>query len=284
MPRQGIYGYVGSVMTPRDNRLLDGQVAVVTGSAQGIGAGIARTFAAQGARVVIHGRESEQATAEKTCAIVRELGSEAMAVLGDLRNEANCRNVVKRAIEHFGRLDILVNNAGVVHRGDIENTSLELWDEIFETNLRAPFILCQEAVQHMKERRSGCIINIGSVNAHFGLRKLLAYSASKGGLMIFTKNLANYLLRYRIRVNQINPGWVLTEGEHYVESVAEGKGEDWLEDALKTRPFGRMLAPEDIAQAALFFATNELVTGAILDYEQTPVGAPPDLESLETHV
>jgi len=264
--------------------LLDGQVAVVTGSAQGIGAGIARKFAEHGARVVIHGREKEHATAEKMCAAIRELGSEAIAVLGDLRNEANCRNVVKQAIERFGRLDILVNNAGVVHRGNIENTSVELWDEIFETNLRAPFILCQEAVQHMKVRRRGCIINIGSVNAHFGLRKLVAYSASKGGLTILTKNLANYLTHYRIRVNQINPGWVLTEGEHYVEAVVEGKGENWLEDALKTRPFGRMLAPEDIAQAALFFATNELITGAVLDYEQTPVGAPPDLESLETHV
>jgi NAD(P)-dependent dehydrogenase (short-subunit alcohol dehydrogenase family) len=268
-------------MTSEVHRLLEGQVAVVTGSAQGIGAGIARKFAEHGARVVIHGRQTEQTTAEKTCAAVRELGSEAIAVLGDLRNETNCRNVVRQAIERFGRLDILVNNAGVVHRGNIENTSVELWDEIFETNLRAPFILCQEAVRHMKERRNGCIINIGSVNAHFGLRKVLAYSASKGGMMVFTRNLSNYLTRYRIRVNQINPGWVLTEGEHYVESVVEGKGENWLEEALKTRPFGRMLTPEDIAQAALFFATNELITGAVLDYEQTPVGAPPDLESPE---
>src|SRR5579885_2305881 len=83
--------------------------------------------------------------------------------------------------------------------------------------------------------------------------------------------------RYRIRVNQINPGWVLTEGEHYTESVTEGKGEGWLEDALKTRPFGRMLYPEDIAHAALFLATAELLTGAVLDYEQLPVGALPDL-------
>jgi NAD(P)-dependent dehydrogenase (short-subunit alcohol dehydrogenase family) len=271
-------------MAQEGNRLLAGQVAVVTGSAQGIGAGIARKFAEHGARLVIHGRERERATAEKACTLIRDLGSEAMAVLGDLRDEVNCRNIVKQALERFGRLDLLVNSAGVVHRGNIENTSVDLWNEILETNLRAPFILCQEAIQHMKERRSGCIINIGSVNAHFGLRKLLAYSTSKGGLAIFTKNLSNYLTRYRIRVNQINPGWVLTEGEHYVESVVEGKGENWLEDAVKTRPFGRMLAPEDSAQAALFFATNELITGAILDYEQTPTGAPPDLESLETHV
>jgi NAD(P)-dependent dehydrogenase (short-subunit alcohol dehydrogenase family) len=271
-------------MTQKDDRLLDGKVAVVTGSAQGIGAAIARKFAEHGARLVIHGREKERARAEQMCAIVREQDSEGIVVLGDLRDEAHCRDIVKQAIERFGRLDILVNNAAVVHRGNIENTSVELWDEIFETNLRAPFILCQEAVKHMKEQRSGCIINIGSVNARFGLRKLLAYSASKGGLMNFTRNLAHYLTRYRIRANQINPGWVLTEGEHYVESVVEGKGENWLEDALKTRPFGRMLRPEEIAQAALFFATNELLTGAVLDYDQTPVGAPPDLESPEARV
>lgn len=268
-------------MTHESHRSLEGQVAVVTGSAQGIGAGIARKFAEHGARVVIHGREKERATAGKMCATIRELGSEAIAVLGDLRNEAHCRDVVRQAIDRFSRLDILVNNAGVVHRGTIENTSVELWNEILETDLRAPFILCQESVKHMKERRSGCIINIGSVNAHCGLRKLLAYSAAKGGMMIFTMNLANYLTQYRIRVNQINPGWVLTEGEHYVESVVEGKGENWLEDALKTRPFGRMLAPEDIARAALFFATNELISGAVLDYEQLPFGAPADLESPE---
>ena len=112
-----------------------------------------------------------------------------------------------------------------VDRGNIESTSVELWDRIFAVNLRAPFILCQEAVKHMKERASGCIINIGSVNAYVGMRKLLPYSASKGGLMTFTKNLAHYLTQFRIRVNQINPGWVLTEGEHYVQSVGEGRGE-----------------------------------------------------------
>jgi NAD(P)-dependent dehydrogenase (short-subunit alcohol dehydrogenase family) len=259
------------------NRLLAGQVAVVTGSTQGIGAGIARKFGEHGARVVLHGREKEKEQGEKLAATLLASGTEVLVVVGDLREEANCRNLIRQAVERFVQLDILVNNAGVVHRGNIENTSVALWDEIFATNLRAPFILCQEAVQHMKERRSGCIINIGSVNAYIGEAKLLPYSASKGGLMTFTKNLANYLKAYRIRVNQINPGWVLTEGEHYVESVVEGKGERWLEEALKTRPFGRMLFPEDIARAAVFFAANELITGAILDYEQTVVGALPDV-------
>jgi NAD(P)-dependent dehydrogenase (short-subunit alcohol dehydrogenase family) len=93
-------------------------------------------------------------------------------------------------------------------------------------------------------------------------------------MMTLTRNLADALKQHRIRVNQINPGWVLTEGEHHIKSVVEGLGDNWLEDALKSRPFGRMIMPADIANAALFFAGNELISGAILDYEQMPFGAP----------
>jgi NAD(P)-dependent dehydrogenase (short-subunit alcohol dehydrogenase family) len=256
--------------------MLAGKVAVVTGSTQGVGAGIARKFGEQGARVVVHGLESQKAGGEKVVAAIQASGSQALLIVGDLKDEAHCRAVIRRALECFGRIDILVNNAAVSHRGNIENTSVALWDEIFATNVRAHFILCQEAVKHMKAEHRGCIINIGSSVAYIGLRNLLPYSASKGALMTFSKNLAHYLTQYRIRVNLINPGWILTEGEHYIQSVVEGQGENWLDQAVKTRPFGRMLLPEDIAKAALFFATNELLTGAVLDYEQFPFGAPED--------
>jgi NAD(P)-dependent dehydrogenase (short-subunit alcohol dehydrogenase family) len=257
-----------------------GQVALVTGSSQGIGAGIARKFLQHGARVMLHGRERKQT--EKTAAAMRASGFKVEFLLGDLKDESFCRSLVQQTVKRFGRIDILVNNAAVTHRGNIENTSVALWDEILDTNIRAPFILCQEAVKYMRGRGARpasrkCIINIGSVNAYVGQSKLLAYSASKGALMTFTKNLAGYLTRYRIRVNQINPGWVLTEGERRVESVAEGKGPGWLKDAVKTRPFGRMLYPEDIAQAAFFLATNDLLTGAVLDYEQLPIGTLPEI-------
>ena len=254
------------------NRLLAGQVAVVTGSTRGIGAGIAKKFAEHGARVVVHGRDPKEGDA--VVAAIRESGGETLLVTGDLADARHCRDIIRQALERFGRLDILVNNAASTERGNIESTALELWDRMLAVNLRAPFILCQEAVKHMQERQSGCIINIGSVNAHGGMRKLLPYSVSKGGLMTFSRNLANDLTRYRIRVNQINPGWVLTEGEHQVQSVGEGRGEQWLEEAVKTRPFSRLITPEEIARAALFFATNELVTGAVLDYDQIPVGMP----------
>ncbi len=266
---------------------LKGKVAVVTGSTQGIGAGIARMFASHGARVVVHGRNRERG--EAVAAAIRETGGEAVLVLGDMRQENDCRNLIRKAEEHFGRLDVLVNNAALVHRGNIDNTSLELWDKIFEVNLRAVFLCCQEAVKVMRKNgdgpdtgkgsivNNGSILNIGSVNAYVGQTKLLAYSASKGGLMTFTRNLATHLAQDHIRVNQLNVGWTLTEGEVHVQSVEEGRGEEWLEDALKTRPFGRLLTPKDVAFAALYFACEEsaLVTGTIMDLEQVPVGAPP---------
>jgi NAD(P)-dependent dehydrogenase (short-subunit alcohol dehydrogenase family) len=263
--------------TSTEKRPLAGQVAVVTGSTQGIGGGVAVKLAGAGARVLVHGRDSQRAGGEKIVQAIEAAGSQASLVTGDLRDESHCRSIVRNALSRFGRVDVLVNNAGVVHRGTIEDTSTELWDEIFDVNLRAPFLLCQEAVRHMKDRQSGCIVNIGSVNAYCGLKRLLPYSTSKGAMMTFTKNLANYLTQYRIRVNQINPGWVLTEGERHLVSVLEGKGENWLEAAVKTRPFGRLLLPDDIANAVLFFATNELISGSILDYEQLPFGAPSDL-------
>ena len=260
-----------------EKKLLAGQVAVVTGSTQGIGGGIALKLAEAGARILVHGRDSQREGGEKIVEAVEAAGSQALLVTGDLGNESHCRSIVRSAVSRFGRVDILVNNAGVVHRGTIEDTSTELWDEIFDINVRAPFLLCQEAVRSMKERNSGCIVNIGSINAYCGLKRLLPYSASKGALMVMTRNLANYLVPYRIRVNQINPGWVLTEGEDHLFSVIEGKGEGWLEAAVKTRPSGRLLSPADIANAVLFFTTNELISGAVLDYEQLPVGAPAEL-------
>lgn len=256
---------------------ISGLVAVVTGSTQGIGAGIARTLGENGARVVVHGLPHQQAKGEQVCAELQTRGASAMVVAGNLKDEAHCRDLIHKTIQHFGTVDILVNNAANYSRGDIETTSVALWEEIHAVNLRAPFILCQEAVRDMKKRQSGCIVNIGSVNAYTGLRRLLAYSAAKGGLMTFTRNLANDVKQHRIRVNQINPGWVFTEGEDHMVAVVEGHGPGWLEAAEKKRPFGRLLRPADIAEAVLFFACNEMITGAVLDYDQLPLHAPPEL-------
>src|ERR1051325_7451276 len=119
---------------------------------------------------------------------------------------------------------------------------------------RAPFILLQEPIPHFRRRGGGSVVNIGSILAYVGEPKLGAYSVSKGGLMTFTRNAASLLNTARIRVNQINVGWTLTEGERRVKREQEGKGEEWIAAAVATRPFGRLLNPIDIAYAAAYFA------------------------------
>ncbi|HZO99554.1 MAG TPA: oxidoreductase [Terriglobia bacterium] len=259
-------------MQNHQERSLAGKVALVTGSTLGIGAGIARTFAAHGAAVVIHGLEREQG--ESVVAALEAMGRESIYIPGDLRNESECRNLVRQTVHRFGQLDVLVNNAGIYPRGNLETTTVELWDRIFAINLRAPFILCQEAVKYMKERHEGCIINIGSMNCYVGLPKVFAYSAAKGGLTTMTRNLANQLKQYGIRVNQVNPGWALTEGEQHVQAVVEGRGPNWVEEAEKKLPFGHLQTPEDIGRAVWFIATSDNITGSVLDYSQFLVGAP----------
>jgi NAD(P)-dependent dehydrogenase (short-subunit alcohol dehydrogenase family) len=253
---------------------LHDRVAVVTGSTSGIGKGIAQHFASVGARVVIHGREKE--VAGGIVAQIAESGGIADAFIGDLIDPETCRAVVRFAVERFGRIDVLVNNAADTSRGDVESTSLELWERIMAVNLRAPFLCMQEAVRHMKARRAGSVVNIGSINAYIGQTMLHPYSVSKGGLMTMTRNAASHLGQYRIRVNQINVGWTLTEGERVVMR-REGRPENWVDDAVRTRPFGRLLLPRDIALAAAYFASDdsECVSGSVLDLEQFPVGALP---------
>ena len=186
-------------------------------------------------------------------------------------------SLVRRTVDEWGGIDILVNNAASVARGYLEDASVELWDAIMHVNLRAPFLLLQEAVKSMKTRGGGSIVNIGSVNAYIGEPKLGPYSVSKGGLMTLTRNAAATLNRHRIRVNQINVGWTLTDGERRVKRL-EGHGEEWLDEAIATRPWGRLLAPRDVAIAAAYFASDDsaLVTGTVMDLEQYPVGAPPN--------
>jgi NAD(P)-dependent dehydrogenase (short-subunit alcohol dehydrogenase family) len=255
--------------------MLDNKVALVTGSTSGIGRGIAIRLAALGARVVVHGRD--EAGARQTLEAIAAAGGEADWRAADLADAGACRALVAFAVERFGALDVLVNNAALTTRGDIEHASLDVIDSLLAVNLRAPLLLIQAAIPHMRARGGGSIVNIGSVNAYIGEPKLCPYSVSKGGLMTLTKNTAATLNRDRIRVNQINVGWTLTEGEHKVK-LLEGKGEDWLKDAEATRPWGRLLTPEDVANAVEYFATDRsaLVTGAVMDLEQYPVGAPPN--------
>ena len=249
---------------------LQDRIALVTGSTSGIGRGIATHFASIGASVMIHG--PDEADAQRIAEELRDAGYDADAVAGDLTDPDACRDVVRTVVERHGALDVLVNNAASTQRGSLEDSTVEFWDTMMAVNLRAPFICLQEAVKSMKTRGGGSIVNIGSINAYVGLPQLGPYSASKGALMTMTKNAAMAWGRYRVRVNQLNVGWTLTEGEEAVQR-SDGKGPDWYQDACATRPFGRLLLPADIAMAAAYFASDDsaVISGAVVDLEQFPL-------------
>jgi NAD(P)-dependent dehydrogenase (short-subunit alcohol dehydrogenase family) len=253
---------------------LTDRVALVTGSTSGIGSGIAEHFAALGARVLVHGLEAE--AGERIVAGIRARGGQAAFAAGDVAEEAVCRRLIQTAVDTFGALDVLVNNAGIYTRASIGTATVAFWDRMLAINLRAPFILMQAAIAPMTARGGGSIVNIGSINAYVGMDTLGPYSVSKGGLMTLTRNAAQEFGRHRIRVNQLNVGWTLTEGEDRVKREEEGQPDNWTEAAGKTRAFGRILSPHDIAKAAAFFASDQsaLITGSVLDVEQFAVGAP----------
>ena len=253
---------------------LNGKVAVVTGGSQGLGEAIARLFAERGAvGLVICGRNG--ANGERVAEEISATGCPTSFVKADLARVADCKRVIAEADRQFGRVDVLVNAAALTDRGNIFDTTEERYNEIFDVNARAPFFLIQGAVTIMRrEKIQGSIVNIQSMSAHGGQPFITAYCASKGALAALTRNVAHSLLKFRIRVNGLNIGWMSTPGEDRIMKTYHGAKDGWLDEAVKSRPFGRLIDPKEVARACAYLASSEsgLMTGANIDFDQTVVG------------
>jgi len=252
-----------------------GKVALVTGSTQGIGEAVARRFATEGAAgIVVCGRNVERGKNVKVA--LADLGTESLFVPVELADADSCRALVESADQGFGRIDVLVNAAGLSTRGTIVDTTVELWDMLMAVNARAPFLLMQGAIRIMRrEHIAGSIVNVGSVASYGSMPYLTPYSTSKGALMSLTRNVAYSVMWDRIRVNLINPGWIDTPGEDVIQRRFHSEGRDWLEDAEASRPFGRLIKPDELAAAIAFLASDEsgLMTGAVIEFDQSVRGA-----------
>ena len=260
---------------------LSGKVAIVTGGTQGLGEAIARLFGERGAAgIVICGRNRERG--ERVASDISSAGCPTVFVEADLAKVADCRKVVATADERFGRVDVLVNAAALTDRGDIFDTTEQRFNEIFDVNVRGPFFLIQESVRIMhRERIAGSIANIQSMSAHGGQPFNTAYCASKGALATLTRNVAHSLLKFRIRVNGLNIGWMSTPGEDSIQKTYHGAKDGWLEEAVKAKPFGRLIDPKEVARACAYLCSDEsgLMTGSNIDFDQNVVGtSDPPLE------
>ncbi|MDB6169294.1 MAG: short-chain dehydrogenase [Verrucomicrobia bacterium] len=250
---------------------LKGKVILVTGSTTGIGEGMARLFAREGARVVVHGTRGEEA--RRVVADIRRRKGKAIHLLGNLADPAVPAQLIAAVIRHHGRIDGLVNNAAVMTRGNMEMTDLAKFDRTVAINLRAPFLLIQAALPHFRKQKGGRVLNIGSVNAYSGERNQFAYSVSKGGLMTLTRNIADAYAVEGVRINQFNVGWTLTPNEKKLKQK-EGLPANWPSRVSpEFAPSGRLLDPQDIAWAAVYFLSDEapLINGTVMEIEQFPM-------------
>ncbi|WP_227320832.1 SDR family oxidoreductase [Acidisoma silvae] len=254
---------------------MDGKICLVAGATQGLGAAIAQRLAEAGAAgLVITGRSAEKgrAVAQR---IEDETGCSTHFIRADLASVADCRRVVAETEAESGALHVLVNAGALTDRGTILDTTPELFDRMIATNLRGPFFLMQSAIRQMiRNRIEGAICNIGSMSALSGQPFISAYCASKGGLATLTANTAFAVMKNRIRVNQLNLGWMASDHEIALQTAERGDA-DWLSKAVDGQPFGRLIDPKEAARAVNFLVSDDagLMTGAVVNYDQSVWGA-----------
>ncbi|WP_199853236.1 SDR family oxidoreductase [Plantactinospora sp. BC1] len=255
-------------------RLCQDGVVVVTGGTSGVGEAIARTVAREGAvGIVVAGRDRERGAA--VAAALAGPNCSAEFVPAHLEDPDDCRAVVRRAVERFGRVDALVNSAADTARSTLDETTPAFFDRMMAVNVRAPMLTMQEAIRDMRRRRApGAIVNILSTSAHGGQPHLCAYSTSKGALATLTRNVAHAHRRDRIRVNGLCLGWTDTPHEDRVQRSFHGRAPGWLAEAEAATPMGRLVKPAEVAEMVALLLSDRVgvVTGSLVEFSQDVLG------------
>ena len=237
-------------------------MAVITGATSGIGKATALRFAAEGAKVIMIGRS--EARGRSAEAEVRKLG-DALYLQADVSDASQVKQFTEETIRRYGRIDVLVNDASIVYAGTILTTSEEEWDEIININLKGVFLCCKYVIPHMQKSGGGVIVNVGSINSMMAMENEAAYDASKGGVLMLTKAMALDFAKFNIRVNCILPGAVETTMLNASLNAAPdpAQAREWT---IQRHPVHRFGKPEEIANVALFLATDapQFMTGTAI--------------------
>ncbi len=247
---------------------LEGKKAIVTGGSRGIGKAIALMYAKEGADVLVN-YHSNDAAAKETCAQIEALGRRAVAVAADVANYNSAQNMVEECVKQLGGVDIVVNNAGVSKPSMLLKMKEEDWDSIIDIHLKAAFNTTQAAGRHMKEQKSGKIINVISTAGIFGTVGQINYASAKAGIIGFTKSASRELGRYGINVNVICPG--ITKTEMTGKLQTDEKLKKIYEGRIQ---LGRFAEPEEIAPAFVFLASDDAsyITGQVLGVDGGYIG------------